>query len=876
VSSEGQLIERDDVLAELHRALAHARDGRGEIALVTGEAGAGKTSVIGEFLRQAAGAPLVLRGACDPLSVPRPLGPLIDAAGDVDPAIARSIASGMPRVEAFAVALSLVDGTHSEGRATVFVIEDAHWADDATLDLITFLGRRVHALPTLLVVSYRDDEVGVQHLLRARLGELTSAIRCRIRLPALSLDAVARLAADTGVDAAALHRTTGGNPFYVTEVLGAAPDALPESVRDAVLARAARLPDDARAVLDAAAVVPGRVERWLLDEVAHGVDVSGGLETCVERGLLRTDTGDAVAFRHELSRLAILAALSSSRRSDFHARALAGLRGSPDGVLDASRLAFHAQQAGDADAVLEHAPAAAAEAAALGAHREATEHLESALIHRARLPAAERGRLQTQLGIERMTLGRFQEAVAAYTDAAVSFAEADDVEGEADALTRCSGPLSAIARTADAQECNERAGRLLAGRPPSPAAALLASSRSQMHMLARRFADSEREGRRAIELAQAVGDLDIEAEASIQSGIALAMNRDDAGLARIRRGMELAAATGNDHLVSLGHTQIGSGYGELRRYDIAVPALRDGVAYSSAREVVTSLHYSDAWLARCELELGHWDDAASIAAALLHNPRCVGISRFVSLVTLGWLRARRGDPDVTPLLDEALDFARSTRQIQRLWPVAACRAEVAWLDDGLADEHDLVEEAATLAAELDYRPAIEELAHWQRMADGVDHGDVATAVTPFGLSAAGRPDLAAAQWAELGCPYEVAMARFATGVVDDLRAAHRGFDALGAAPMAARAAAALREAGVAVPRGPLAATRGNPHSLTDREVEVLGLVATGMTDRAIGAALHISAKTVGHHVSHVLAKLEVRTRAEAAVTAERLGLTANP
>ena len=197
----GLLHERDDALIELNLALARARAGHGELALATGEAGAGKTSVIREFLGHAAGRQVVLHGACDPLAVPRPLGPLIDAARDVDPAAAQRLGAGISRVEAFAIAQSLIDGTYSAGRTTVFVIEDLHWADDATLDLLTFLGRSVLHVATLLLVSYRDDEVSVGHPLRDRLGELGSTIKARIHLHPLSQEAVAQMASGSSVGA---------------------------------------------------------------------------------------------------------------------------------------------------------------------------------------------------------------------------------------------------------------------------------------------------------------------------------------------------------------------------------------------------------------------------------------------------------------------------------------------------------------------------------------------------------------------------------------------------------------------------------------------------------------------------------------------------
>ncbi len=522
--------------------------------------------------------------------------------------------------------------------------------------------------------------------------------------------------------------------------------------------------------------------------------------------------------------------------------------------------------------MLQYAPIAATEAAAIGAHREAARHLEIALHYRQRLEPVEAARLLMRLGDELTTIGQPEAAVGAFDDAAATFATIADVEGQAEAMVRCDRPLVALGRQFHGREGFAEVTQLLAGRGPSRAAALISTSLAAAHMLARQFDEAERDGQRAISLAEQIGDDRVLAEALIQSGIASAMSGDCAGLARVRSGIELATRIDADNLVTLGFIQIGSGHGELRRYEIAVPALRDGIAFASAREFVSSTQYASAWLGRCELELGHWDEATAIAGGLAANPRCVGINRFVALLTLGWLRGRRGDPAVAPLLDEALEFARATRHLQRLWPVAACRAEIAWLENRLDDEVGLLTEASSVAEELKYQPAIEELAHWLRISDGNPRGDIEHARTPFGASAAGRSDLAAVQWAEIGCPYEQAMALFLSGPVDDLTAAHRIFEALVATPMRIRTAGALRAAGAPVPRGPAASTRENPYGLTDRELDVLVLVATGRTDRQIAGELGISSKTVGHHVSHLLAKLDARSRSEAAVVAERLGL----
>jgi DNA-binding CsgD family transcriptional regulator len=183
-----------------------------------------------------------------------------------------------------------------------------------------------------------------------------------------------------------------------------------------------------------------------------------------------------------------------------------------------------------------------------------------------------------------------------------------------------------------------------------------------------------------------------------------------------------------------------------------------------------------------------------------------------------------------------------------------------------------VHEALALAGSLGYAPAIEELEHWLAIADGEPRGDANSARTAFGLSAAGDWDAAAERWNELGCPHEEAFARFMTGKPAQLRLAHKIATGLGASPLRDHAAKQLRAAGEPVQRGANRSTRSNPFGLTDREFEVLALLPSGMTNAEIGAALFISTKTAGHHVSKVLMKLDVGSRTEAAAVAHQLGV----
>ena len=260
---DASLLEREPELGVLRAAVVEAAAGRGSVVLVLGEAGIGKTSLLRAFLDGVGGSAAVLSGSCDDLLTPRALGPLRDAARGRRGPLADALAGANPGAVFSAVTDELSGGAHP----TVLVVEDVHWADSATLDVVRYVGRRIGELPAVLLLTYRDDELGREHPLRGVLGGLTGPQVRRLVLRRLSPAAVSALAARTDVDPEALHRLTDGNPFYVTEALAAPGQAVPSTVVDAVLARLSRLSPDAQACLDQLAVVPSRVDLPLLREL---------------------------------------------------------------------------------------------------------------------------------------------------------------------------------------------------------------------------------------------------------------------------------------------------------------------------------------------------------------------------------------------------------------------------------------------------------------------------------------------------------------------------------------------------------------------------------------------------------------------------------
>jgi predicted ATPase len=345
-----ELIEREPYLAALREHLEAAAGGDGRLVLVGGEAGVGKTSLVRAFADEQAGNARIAWASCDGLFTPEPLAPLLELAGQLEVELAADAA----RREVFVTTLEALGV-----EPTVAIFEDVHWADEATLDLLRFLGRRLDRTNALVVATYRDDEVGVRHPLRVVLGDIET--RRRIALLPLTEDGVRTLAQGSDLDPGELHRQTGGNPFFVTEVLAAGGTGVPSSVRDAVLARAAGLDDNARRVLDAAALIGTPVDVGLLESVLG--EPPRGVDDCLAAGVLQA-ADHGVGFRHELARRAVEEAINPADRVQLHARILAALRESEAG--DDARLAHHAEAAGDAAAVLEHARTAAEKAAELG------------------------------------------------------------------------------------------------------------------------------------------------------------------------------------------------------------------------------------------------------------------------------------------------------------------------------------------------------------------------------------------------------------------------------------------------------------------------------------------------------------------------------
>jgi DNA-binding CsgD family transcriptional regulator len=846
-----RLLERDSVLGDLRDALAEAAARRGRFVLVAGEAGVGKSAAVRAFCAEARGSARVLWGGCDALFTPRPLGPFLDIAEESGGELEAAVNEGAPAVVAALLGLA------RPGSATIVVVEDVHWADEATLDVLRLLARKLGQAPLLVLATYRDDELDRVHPLRVLLGELATLPQAeRLTVPSLSPEAVVELAGSAEVDAGELQRLTGGNPFFVTEVLASGNGAIPPTVTDAVLARAARLSGEARAVLDAVAIVPPQADLWLLEAIAG--ESMEGLDACLGSGMLRPE-GAGVAFRHELARLALEGSVAPQRKLELHRAALGALGRPPGGAVDVARLAHHAEAAGDADAVLRYAPAAAERAEAVGAHREAAAHYARVLRFGERLSPAERAEFLERRSRACYLTDDIDEAIEAAEDALELRRALGQRLEEGELLTWLSRILWCPGRTADSVRAGRQAVALLETLPPGRE---LANAYAYGHDWA--GAD------RALALAEELGDSEL-----ILRLRTIIARRDFAdGSQKLEECFELAQATGIADLAGGASIDLVSGALEVRRYDLAARYVDSGLAYCSDHGLELYRFYLLGYHARVELDQGRWNEAAEAAAAVLRIRRASIMPRITGLVVLGLVRARRGDPGHRDLLDEAWSLAEPTDELFRMGKAVAARAEVAWLVGDRAAVAAITEYPFRLALEREDRSALGELGLWRRRA-GIDAG-VSGAAEPYAAELAGDWREAATQWTQLGCPYEAALALAQADEEEPLRQALTELQRLDARPAAAIVARKLRELGVRVPRGVRASTRANAAALTARELDVLRFLSDGARNATIAERLFLSSRTVEHHVSSILGKLGVRSRGAAVAEAGRLGLLQDP
>lgn len=904
-----RLLEREDLLAQLHEHVRASRAGAGRLVLVGGEAGSGKTSLLERFRRELPGGTQVMWGACEAMAAPEPLAPLLDFAHELVENPPEFVGWRVRRYRLFSdVLASLRSSPHS--RCRVLVFEDLHWADEATFDLLRFMARRIGEAPALVLGTYRDDELSPEHGMRQLLGDVAASGSVhRLSVPPLSVAAVGELASEVNLDPETLHARTRGNPFFVTELLTTSGDGLPAKLEDAVAARVSRLTPAGRAALETASVCLNH-ELDVGTLLALSVD-GDAIDECMGRGLLISRGGE-LSFRHELVREAIESSIPPARRRAAHAAMLELLEGRHESALGGhglsrreqlAALAHHAVEAGADEALVCHATAAGKLAMQYQSNREARIQFTRAMPLAELLPIEERAQLFQDFAKVCCVTGDFEESLAPHERAIDLWKKAGRLARAAETTLSKSYALSWLSRgkefweaidqiEAFALEAQQRLASAVSRPGPRSERAVADGARPRdrtdetvavdclvsvyLNRAEACFPDvaamsvwsdkaaachAEHGNRRAQGIAR-----------RLRAVALLAQRRYRAALNEHEAAMAVAIANDNDDLMGTNPLVVGAILLRDHRYLRAGPLFDQVVEYGRDWEADYLLDLAEGQLTQVHLFLGRWQECEAVARSLPSRPRASALARARALNALCRLRLRRGDVGWTETLEESEDAAMNTGSALLALMNLIVRIEAASMIEDAEAARTLAERVAAELPPGVSPNVLAELAYRLRRA-GAESEAPAGGNSPYLLQFEGRSAAAAARWRRLGCPYEEAVALTDVGGVTELRRALELFRSLGAAAAAASVAERLRRRGVrGIPRGPVPATRADPAGLTRRERQVLGLMVEGLRNAEIAARNHVSPRTVDHQVSAVLGKLGAKTRTEAVAEAHRLGL----
>jgi DNA-binding CsgD family transcriptional regulator/tetratricopeptide (TPR) repeat protein len=850
-----ELLERESALAALAEAREAAARGDGRVVVVVGEPGIGKTALVTRFLGELDGGTRAFVGSCDDLSIPRPLGAIHDLVG-LSPALQDALAADAAPHDIHRLLLAELA---LPPRPTVLVIEDVHWADEATLDVVTLLARRIASLPVLLVLTARDGEAPPGHPVHA----VVAAVSTVLELEPLSAGAVASL---SGEGADGLYAATGGNPFYVTELLASrTADEPPRSIVNAVRGRVSRLSDDARRLVELVSVVPNRVATPVLDAVLP--DWPGPAEEPERRGLLEVHPR-YVRFRHELARNAIRSGIPIAARRRLHGEILEALVAAE---ADPAEIVHHAEAAGAEDVVADYALVAARRAAALSSNREAYSHYRRASAFVDRQPADVRAAVLEELAGAAYAVYRLEDAFRAMRRAIAEWTAL----GDAAAVGRCTQIQSRFHwHSGDGDAARAKALEAIEILEPLGESVELAraySGLAQLKNLAEYNEQALAWGERALDLATRLGDERTRAHVLVNLGSVM-LDVDHRQTASLLEAHAFADEVGEKHEATRALANLGYALMSWAQPEPAVRHARQALAYAERNEVHNLASYVAITLAWLQLRAGEWEEAEAITQG--ESEKSISVAQLVARTVLTELAVRRGDPDAAERLAELAAQAVRASEPQRLAPLVELETEWA-LTTGAPLP---IERFEALLDEL--RPprgmigwGATRVAAWAAVA-GIEVELEPPRSAPHAAMLRGDWRGAADGFGEVGWSYDRALMLSLLDEEEALLEAIGIAQRLGGAPLTHRLAGRLRDLGVRVPQGPRVSTRENPAGLTARQLEVLSLLGEGLTNAEIAQRLVVSPRTAEHHVAAVLTKLGAGTRREAVRRASDLGVGA--
>lgn len=861
-----ELIERADFFAPMHARFESVLGGEGHCVFLSGEAGMGKTSLVKAFCRDRTADCEIYQGFCDALFTPRPLAPLYDIAWQIRPDLWQSHVDIADRAGFFS---TLFQEITRQKRISIIVFEDIHWADEATLDFIKFLARRITQTRCLFILTYRDNEIHAGHPLRNVLGQLSPDSFTRLQLTPLSRQAVAKMATEKGYSGEDVFSISGGNPFYVTEILASYSAGVPDNIKDSVLSVYNRQDEKTKQLWELLSVIPTGFEiRYITGmDPSYQAAVEGSLGSKI---LLLND--GLIIFKHELYRRTIEGSLSPLRRLALNKKILDLFLNDFEQNQQIERIIHHAKNANEYELVVRFAPQAARQAASLGAHTEASKLYFSAIEY---YQGRDKDRLlefYESYAYECYLTNKHREAII-YTGRSLNLWKEKNNQEK---MGNCMRFLSRLwwyeGNHKKAESYGVQAIEVLDKQPSSKAKAMAYNNMSRLRMSLDRTAECIQWAQKAIAIAEEIDDEETLAQALNNMGCELMLSgpTPDEGIELLEKSRQIALKNAFHEHVARVYTILGANGVTIKDYALAKKALDEGILYCEEKDLDFQKLYMLSSRARLNLETGDWTQASRIAGSLLKHEDLLPVIRIVALTVVATIKIRKGDhQDVLPLLLEIKNLAYETMELQRIIPVFLALMEYEWITGKSHIEIDDLSAAINNIVHAGRFSKKSRLYFWLKKTkkDYLLPGEVHQA-TEEHAGSVNETDI----WEKWGCPYEYAIALF-EGAETDKRKAIAIIQDLGADAVYEKMKLQMRNSGIkSIPRGIRETTRSNPANLTERELEVLPLLQNGLQNKEIADRLFISAKTVDHHISAILFKLDVNSRAKAVQEAIHLGI----
>ncbi len=850
-----ELLERDKYLTELQNTFNNLNNPCGFLVLISGEAGIGKTSLVDKFTKNLHDKANILWGACDDLFTPRPLGPLYDIASQTKNNLLNLLNRQSSRAEIFSAFLKELQ---KSSLPNIIVIEDVHWADESTLDLIKYLGRRAGRTNSFFIITYRDDEINSAHPLRLVLGDIPAKDLLKIKLPPLTEETVKKIAESSKIKN--LYKITGGNPFLLNEVLSNQDEIIPSTIKDSVLTRISRLSENARSLVELVSIVPTHAKKWLINEIIP--DNYKALEECINSGVLHFEDS-SVSFKHELSRMAVEESLSESKRQFLNEKVLQVLLKQEKTENYFARIIHHAAKAGNKEVIINYAPDAAKQASLLGAHRLAANHYYNVLKFADEIPVGKLLDLYEGRSSECFLTGQVQESINA-AEAVIRILKQNPApEREGEIYRRLSRILWYDCQDEKGEEALDKAIEILEALPPGRQLAMAYSNKSQTYSIREDYDNTLSWGNKALALARKLNDPEIEAHALNNIGCCKMSAGDKSGETALLKSLNISLEHDFFEHATRAYVNLGSINLQQRNLPAADKYFSKGLEFGNEKDIYVFSLCMAGHYAKAKLHFGSWNESIELANYVLKHKDVPPGNTVMPLNVLAIIRARRNDPGALKLINESMTMALNMGEIEKIVSVSAAKAEYFWLQNKLGDFAEELNSIYFKILKSKNPWAIGEVAYWVWKAGNLKEIPKVIA-EPYLLQITGKWKEAANLWKELHCPYEEALA-LSEGDEEAMKNALEIFEGLGASAASQFIKQRMRESGIkSFPKGPRKSTRQNPNGLTSRQLEILNLIGKGLSNNEIGNQLFISPKTVDHHISSIFSKLNIHSRYEAA------------